>query len=96
MDAGTIYYTLDGSDPRRSAVRVNPAAIQYNGAFRLDQSATVRVRALNGTDWSAIDEAEFLVGVIPAGPGQSESCRSPLQPRPGDRRRDRGGFRRQR
>ncbi len=68
VDAGTIYYTLDGSDPRMIGSEVNPAAVEYRGAFRLPESGVVRVRALNDGAWSAIDEAEFLVDVAPAGP----------------------------
>jgi hypothetical protein len=65
-EAGTIYYTLDGSDPRAIGGGVSPEAIPYTGPFRLNASATVRVRALDGSDWSAIDEAEFRVGLVPA------------------------------
>lgn len=64
--AGTIYYTLDGSDPRAIGGGVSPQAIAYQGSFRLAENATVRVRALSGSDWSAIDETAFLVGTVPA------------------------------
>ena len=63
---GTIYYTTDGSDPRLLGGAVSGDAITYDGPFRLADSTTVRVRVLNEGVWSAIDEAEFLVGAVPA------------------------------
>ncbi len=63
---GAIYYTLDDSDPRSIGGGVSPSARLYEGPFTLQQSSQVRVRVLNGTEWSAIDEAKFLVNVVPA------------------------------
>ena len=63
---GTIYYTTDGSDPRMIGGAVNPDATEYNGSFRLADNALVRVRVLDGDEWSAIDEATFVVDVVPA------------------------------
>ena len=65
-EMGTIYYTTDGSDPRLPGGDLNPTAIEYTGAFRLDSPSTVRTRALNNDEWSAIDQATFLVDVQPA------------------------------
>jgi hypothetical protein len=64
--AGTIYYTIDGSDPRLAGGGINPAAIEYIGPFRLVAPATVKLRVLSGDEWSAIDEADFIVDVVPA------------------------------
>ena len=63
---GTAYYTLDGSDPRQMGGAVSPQAIRYTQPFQLEQSTTVRVRVLEADSWSAIDEASFLVDVVPA------------------------------
>jgi hypothetical protein len=63
---GTIYYTTDGSDPRLPGGQVNPRAIVYTGPFRLTDAAPVRTRALMGDEWSALDEATFIVDAIPA------------------------------
>ncbi len=57
---GTIYYTLDGSDPRLEGGGISPSAIQYSGPFTLPDSRLVRVRAKNGEIWSAIDAASFV------------------------------------
>ncbi len=61
--AGTIYYTLDGSDPRLPGGALSPTAIQYTGTpITLSQSTLIKARALSGSDWSALSEAWFYVG----------------------------------
>jgi len=57
---GLLYYTLDGSDPRESGGTLSANAIQYSGApIEITSGLTVRARALNGGDWSALSEAAF-------------------------------------
>lgn len=59
---GTIYYTLDGSDPRLQGGSVNSAsatAIASGATLTLPSSGRVRMRVLNGTVWSALEEATF-------------------------------------
>ncbi len=63
---GTIYYTTDGSDPRLPRGELNPHAVEYTGTFRLTEPTLVRTRALSGDEWSALDEASFFVGLVPA------------------------------
>ena len=50
-----IYYTLDGSDPRGD----HPAQIDYNKAFTLTETTTVRAAAYSGNGWSAFAEVTF-------------------------------------
>jgi len=57
--AGTIWYTLDGSDPRLIGGGISPAAIQYTGAVTLDVAAQVKARVRSGSDWSALADADF-------------------------------------
>ena len=60
--AGTIYYTLDGSDPRDIGGGVSATAIQYTGSpVELTAAGVVRARALDGGEWSARNEANFTV-----------------------------------
>jgi hypothetical protein len=62
--AGIIYYMVDGSDPRLPfSGALSAGALRYtNGVpVRLNESATVIARALNGTTWSARIEADFQV-----------------------------------
>jgi hypothetical protein len=61
---GTIWYTLDGSDPRMIGGALNPAARAWDGAAAVALAADTRVqaRARVGDQWSALTTAEFLVG----------------------------------
>jgi len=67
--AGTIYYTLDGTDPRvptaqsRGIGTVSPKARAYTGPITLHKSAIVKARALTN-EWSPVSEAKFSVGPI--------------------------------
>lgn len=61
----TIYYTLDGSDPRVYGTgAVSPQAATYSGAITLSNSVIVKARALFGTTWSALNEATFAVDAL--------------------------------
>ena len=53
--SATVYYTLDGSDPRLVGGAVNPEAISVGagGTISLLSSGLVRARALSGSTWSA-------------------------------------------
>ncbi|MFC1761708.1 chitobiase/beta-hexosaminidase C-terminal domain-containing protein [Planctomycetota bacterium] len=53
---GTIYYSLDGTDPQ--------TGIEYSGPVTLTKSCVVKARALNNREWSALNEAAFSVGPI--------------------------------
>lgn len=62
--AGTIWYTLDGSDPRAIGGAVSPAAIQYTGGpVAITGGVMVRARVLSGGQWSAVNEADFVSDV---------------------------------
>jgi hypothetical protein len=56
---GTIYYTTDGSDPRLIGGAVSSKAKTFSTPIPLTQSTLVRARTLNGSVWSAMDEAMF-------------------------------------
>ena len=66
--AATIYYTLDGKDPRRSGGVKEPSARTFAGPVALDQIVTVKARARNDTtgEWSALTEATFAIAAVPA------------------------------
>jgi hypothetical protein len=61
---GTILYTLDGTDPREVGGAVSAAARVWNDAvavtLRADSVVKARVRV--GESWSALAEANFVVG----------------------------------
>ncbi|NQT86529.1 lamin tail domain-containing protein, partial [bacterium] len=61
--AGTIYYTLDGTDPRAWGGGIAPGAMEYTGAVILDESTQARARVWDGAGWSALNQAVFLDNV---------------------------------
>jgi len=66
---GTIYYTLDGTDPRDPLAGgdlVSATATAYSTPPLISQSGTVKARILNGTEWSPLNEALFLAGPLAA------------------------------
>ncbi|MFI4861703.1 MAG: CotH kinase family protein, partial [Phycisphaerales bacterium JB063] len=61
--SGTIYYTIDGSDPRLPGGGINSSAIQYTGPFELPGPVqTIRARLFLTGTWSAQIAAEFSNG----------------------------------
>lgn len=61
---GTVYYTLDGSDPRLAGGALNSSALPYSAPVLLAHSVTVRSRVRYGAVWSALNEAAFSVGTV--------------------------------
>ena len=59
---GTIYYSLDGTDPRLVGGDVSPNAVVYGGqSLTIDDDALVKARVLNDGEWSPLTEAQFFV-----------------------------------
>ena len=58
---GTIYYTLDGSDPRLRGGAISSAALLYTGPLTLNRGVRIRTRALSGATWTALTEATFFI-----------------------------------
>ena len=63
--AGTIYYTLDGTDPCLPGGAVAPGAAAYTDPVVLEHSTLVKVRAYTGGQWSALNEAEYYEATFP-------------------------------
>ncbi len=57
---GTIWFTLDGSDPRLRGGAVSPSAQSYAGAIVINTPTVVRARVKDGATWSALVEAIFF------------------------------------
>ena len=59
---GTIYYSLDGTDPRLSGGALAPTAIPYTGGLPVTgfRDVTARFRSSAG-EWSALVNATFFV-----------------------------------
>jgi hypothetical protein len=56
---GTVYFTMDGSDPRAPGGAVASVAQAYQIPFPLFASTTVQARVRNGTNWSGLTKAVF-------------------------------------
>ena len=57
--AGTVYYTIDGSDPRQLGGAIN--GLVYSTPITLYHSTQVKARVLRSGEWSPICEAAFSV-----------------------------------
>ncbi len=66
--AGTILFSLDGTDPRAVGGAINPAAREWDPVDPpvLRQDSVVKARVWDGTQWSALTQAEFSVGTATA------------------------------
>jgi Ca2+-binding RTX toxin-like protein len=65
----TIYYTVDGSDPRLPNGAVSPSATAYAAPFAVTAGQRIRIRAHDATKaipWSPIDEATFAGTAVQA------------------------------
>ncbi len=61
----TMFFTLDGSDPRLSGGGFSPRASVYVGPVLLDRSARVFARARQGNTWSGPAVATFVTARPP-------------------------------
>jgi hypothetical protein len=62
---GTIYYTLDGSDPRLSGGALSPSALVYSGPVQIGYTLDVKARVRNGSTWSAMNDRHFISDTLP-------------------------------
>ncbi|MCX8108765.1 MAG: CotH kinase family protein, partial [Verrucomicrobiae bacterium] len=60
---GSIYYTLDGADPRLPMGSINPKASVYTGPIRLDRNVRVFARARHTNSWSGPTVATFVTEI---------------------------------
>lgn len=57
---GTIYYTVDGTDPRAAGGEVAKSGVySYQSPVKINGNGTVKARAKDGARWSALTEATF-------------------------------------
>ncbi|MFC1764054.1 lamin tail domain-containing protein [Planctomycetota bacterium] len=63
---GTIYYTLNGTDPRQWGGQISADAVVYEpetSTVTLPKTTTVKARVSMGVQWGALTEARFTVGL---------------------------------
>jgi hypothetical protein len=80
---GPIYYTLDGSDPRRPGGTLLPGSLTYSAPFELHENTRVLARTRTTKGWSALTAATFYIDLPPlllteimyhaADPGEDET-----------------------
>ncbi len=59
---GTIYVTLDGSDPRvEFSGDITASAFAYDSPIELTRPTVVKARIRSGSNWSALTEASFTI-----------------------------------
>jgi hypothetical protein len=84
--AGTLYFTLDGSDPRLSGGGINPAAVAYTSDPVITGTTTLTARSSLGGNWSGLVVARYIEG-LPANSGNlvvSEIMYHPADPLPSE------------
>ncbi len=57
---GTIYYTVDGSDPRKIGGAISAKARAFSAPVALSGRVVVSARVRQGENWSALTRAEFV------------------------------------
>ena len=62
--SGTIYYTTDGSDPRRPGGGANPLATIYTTPIHITDPLQIKSRIWRNGVWSALNEATYTPGPI--------------------------------
>jgi hypothetical protein len=65
-DDGTVYYTIDGTDPRQRGGKPTAFALAYTMPLSVIDACTIKARAKNGQVWSALSEATFTRSAITA------------------------------
>ncbi len=65
LAGATIYYTLNGEDPRALGGAVHADAKAYSRPLRLEKTSWLLARVAHEGEWSALNEALFLVNEIP-------------------------------
>ncbi len=62
-----IYYTLDGSDPRMVDGAINTQSAKlFDSAVLITENSTVKARTFLNGDWSALNQASFMVKSQPS------------------------------
>ena len=59
--AGTVHYTVDGTDPRLIGGGVSAAARIYSAALPITEGVRLRARALNAGNWSPATDVTFFI-----------------------------------
>ena len=78
--AGTIYYSLDGTDPIEGQGGRSRSVSVYSGPLTLNQSTIIKARTLTNNQWSALGTAAFTVGPVAESLRITEIMYHPIDP----------------
>ena len=56
---GTIYYTMDGSDPREVGGTISSGAMTFTSPISIPAGGNLKARVLSGGTWSPLTEANY-------------------------------------
>jgi hypothetical protein len=62
---GTIYYTMDGTDPKLADGNPAPSAKEFSEPIAIDTNVKIRARVKAGSSWSNLAEATYIVYLAP-------------------------------
>jgi hypothetical protein len=62
---GTIYYTLDGTDPRELYGAISATSLTYSEPIPLNEAVQVKSRVLSNGTWSALNETIYTLDTPP-------------------------------
>jgi len=79
-NSGTIYYSLDGTDPSEGQGGRNRSVSAYTGPLTLNQSTIIKARALANNKWSALGTGTFTVGPVAESLRITEIMYHPVDP----------------
>jgi hypothetical protein len=79
--SGTIWYSLNGADPRLPGGSVNRSEARvYTEPVTLTKSIHLKARVLSGSTWSALNEAIFAIGPVTQNLRITEIMYNPVDP----------------
>jgi len=79
-----ISVELEAATGGAGDVNMSPGTVEYSGAFTLPNSSVVKARALEASEWSALNEAVYSVGPVAESLRVSELMYHPKETDPPD------------
>jgi len=58
--SGTIYYTIDNTDPRSSEGKISEKAIEYSSTIQMAKTIFLKARIKDGNQWSPLFETAVM------------------------------------
>lgn len=79
--SGTIYYTINGTDPRLTGGLINTTdVVTYSMGIPLNRTTRIKARVLNGGEWSALHDTVYALPAVAAKLRLTEIMYHPADP----------------